>query len=105
MTLKKKIYAGIAGVTFTLAVAPVLIGCSKAHQPKAWVSVEKPPMRVIYIDYEKDISAATVYNLSNSIRGLPYEDYKFNDSMNVNISYDATASTSTANSLSVDAGN
>jgi len=89
----KRKYVKVALIfTVSLHTGVFLIGCSsKIPQPKAWVSVEKPPVRVIYIDYEKDITADTVHKLTDQVSRVRYEDYKFNDNAIVGISYDVKA--------------
>ena len=65
-----------------------LIGCGHKIQPKAWLSIEKAPMRVIIVDNEKDISPATIKMIMNHVGSMQYEDYQFNSSTNVGLSHD-----------------
>jgi hypothetical protein len=62
-----------------------LIGCSQGIQPKAWLSVEKAPMRVIIVDNEKDIEPETVHRIISQLKGIEYESYQFNSGTNIGV--------------------
>ena len=64
--------------------ALLLTACNR-HQPKAWVSVEKAPMRVIYVDYYKDINESTVKYLARCLRDVKFNNYKFNEVTGINV--------------------
>jgi hypothetical protein len=70
-----------------LILAIFFSGCAK-HQPKAWVSVEKPPIRVIYLDYDKDISANTVHCLVEQVKDTKFHGTPFNPSTEIKVSTD-----------------
>jgi hypothetical protein len=74
-----------------LGLAGALSGCSMLHphQPKSLVIVEKPPLRTIYVDFEKDITPGTVYNMMDKSTAIPYHSYKFNQETKIIIDYDA----------------
>ena len=74
-----------------LGLAGALSGCSmlNPHQPKALVIVEKPPLRTIYVDFEKDIKPGTVYNMMDKSTTIPYHNYKFNQETKIIIDYNA----------------
>jgi hypothetical protein len=62
-----------------------MIGCAQKIQPKAWLSVEKAPMRVIIVDNEKDINPETVHMIVDHLMSVDYKDYKFNDKTNIGV--------------------
>ncbi len=61
------------------------------HQPKAYVCVEKPPFKVTYIDYDRDISPGTVSSMMDKAIRVPYQNTLLNNANSVNITYDAQA--------------
>ena len=78
-------------IIFTLIVGMFsmsLNGCTR-HQPKAYVCVEKAPLKVTYIDYHKDISPATIDMLIQRAKHFKDSDYPLNNSNTVVIGYDA----------------
>ena len=74
-----------------LVLVFLITGCSTLPQHKAWVSVEKAPMRVILVDNEKDIDPQDVCVIVDKLKDIKYEDYQFNDSTSISVNYDATA--------------
>lgn len=71
-----------------LLISPLLAGCNITPDVKSeWVSVEKPPIRVVYIS--RKIDPNTVSRIIEQTKLVPYKDYKFNDS--TIIKADATA--------------
>jgi len=66
----------------------IIVGCSQRLQPKAWLSVEKAPMRVIIVDNEKDITPATINMVIRQVHQTGYKDYQFNPTTGVSISTD-----------------
>ena len=62
-----------------------IIGCSQKIQPKAWLSVEKSPMRVIIFDSEKDVDPKVVKMVIDSLVDIPYNDYVFNDETRIGV--------------------
>ena len=67
----------------------LIIGCSARHRPKAYVCVEKSPLKVTYIDFHKDITPETVQGLVNSAKTFPYKKMNNNKENIVIIDYDA----------------
>lgn len=83
--MKKLFVKIILTVTFISAILPTIIGCTTHREPKAWVSVEKPPIRVIYVDYSSDIQPATVHKITQQVSRLKFEDYDFNENTTIGI--------------------
>jgi hypothetical protein len=79
---------GLFGVFIT---AFSLHGCSHPIKPKAYLQVTKPPLRVTYFDFEKDISPDFVMNLTRQVSGVKYQNYKFNNTQTIDIRWDARA--------------
>ncbi len=96
----------VVKITLSSVAALAILGCSSRphYQPKAWVSVTKPPIRIIYMDYEKDITAETVHRLTQQVKDVKYEDYKFNENANISIGFDAEAHSSHSDATSVAIG-
>ena len=101
--IPRKIIRYFSYFIYTLILLPLVIGCSQRPQPKAWVSVEKPPMRVIFVDNEHDIHSDTVHRLVNQIKGIKFEDIDFNSETMIGIQYDAdwNAHQSSSNSVEI----
>ena len=87
---------------FFIMLFPLVIGCSARHQPKAWLSVEKKPLRVIYIDYHKDITPATTQMVMREASRFKFHDTDMNPTPSVVIDYDADVHGSYTNSTSLE---
>ena len=75
---------------FIIAIQLVgFLGCSFRPQPKAMVSVEKPPMRVVIVDDENDIDPATVLMIMKFVGIQPYQNYQFNEFTGLGVEYNA----------------
>ncbi len=81
------------GSMFILSVMllGIIVGCSDKLQPKAWLSVEKAPMRVIIVDNEKDITPATINMVIRQVHQTSYKDYQFNPTTAVSVTADYSA--------------
>ena len=88
------VFLGIVGI----------IGCGHKIRPKGWLSVEKPPIRVILVDSESDIDEATVCMVLDKVSRLDYRDVKFNESttVGVNTEYIVNRTDNITTSLKVD---
>ena len=84
--------------------AVVLIGCAQKIQPKAWLSVEKAPMRVILVDNEKDITPQTVHMVIDHVNSVDYRDYKFNDNTGISLHSDVNDQRHSSSTTILDAG-
>jgi len=62
-------------------------GCSYKHEPKAYVCIEKPPIKTTYIDFEKDITPETVRMMINETSNFKYQDTSLNDKNEIIIDY------------------
>ncbi len=85
-------------------VIVILVGCSHKIQPKAWMSVEKAPMRVIIVDNEKDIDSATIHMVIDHLRSVPYKDYQFNSETGIGINHNVDYSRQDHTSSSIAVG-
>ena len=74
-----------------ILLLPLMTACSFKAQPKAYVCVEKPPLKVTYIDYDRDIATNTVDAIIRHATIVPYKACKLNDRNEVVISYDVKA--------------
>ena len=83
----------MAGVVLTFTIAPIFTGCLNHYQPKAYLEVTKPPLRVIYLDYHSDISPTDANDIINNVKGVRYHSYKFNNKNDINVKYDADLTT------------
>ncbi len=64
-----------------LGVALMLSGCSMIDHPpsrKAWVVIEKPPFRIMYVNDADKMTDESVYRILKSAETYPYRNYKFN---------------------------
>ncbi len=63
----------------------LLVGCSDKNPTRAeWISIEKPPVRLIYVSQEP-IADGTVHHLLQHIEKQPYRNYKFNDTIKIEV--------------------
>ena len=86
---------------FALGTIPALTGCLGLYQPKSYVEVTKPPFRVIYIDYHRDVSPDDVDRIMNNMKNVKYHPYRFNDSNDIDIRYNASLKTAHSKSIEV----
>jgi hypothetical protein len=71
---------------------PLLVGCSDKPEVASWVSIEKPPIKIVYVDRDRTITPETVRQLVGQARLFPYEDYQFNTAANIGISNEQSIS-------------
>ena len=68
----------------------LLTGCTDKQPARvAWVSIEKPPIRLIYVNRQDLVSDETVHHLLQHIERQPFKNYKFN--AGIKIKLDANA--------------
>ena len=79
-----------------LNIAGIIVGCSYRHKPVGWVSIEKPPMRVILVDSQKDVDPKTVYRIMDSMNNMPYKNYKFNEGVGISVDYQGSINHNTS---------
>ena len=94
-----KVLGMIASVNILAILA--LQGCASDHQLKSYVSVEKPPMKMTYIDYSQDISPDDVDRYIRAVSLVPYHNVKLNENSNIDIKYNVNASSNHARSTSI----
>ena len=95
-------YGSIAVLSFIGLV--VLIGCAQKIQPKAWLSVEKSPMRVIIVDSEKDITPETIHMVVDHVMNVDYKDYQFNDNTGISVHSNVNDQRHSSSTTILDAG-
>ena len=83
----------------------MLVACGTKPQPKAWVSMEKPPMRVIIIDNERDIDPGTIDMMFKHMAKIPYRKTEFNDDTTIGIHYDTDIHKHESNIQEIKVGN
>ena len=93
----------INAVLIFIALLYVFTACAYKPRAKGYVCIEKPPFKVTYIDYERDITPQTVHNLIGNARWFPYKNTKMNDKNEVVINYDESScqSSSNANTMTI----
>ena len=69
-----------------LIAAVLLTGCSR---PKAFVEITKSPVKIVYVDYEKEITPQVVQSLLRQASKVPFDDTVFTSGYNLTIDYDA----------------
>ena len=85
-----------------LLVSLLLNGCSYVPHPKGYVCVEKPPIKVTYIDYHKDITAKTVHDMMNDTKAFKWQPSTVNEKNEVIVDYNAAGHHSTASTFVVE---
>lgn len=81
-----------------------IVGCSPKAQPKGWVSVEKPPMRVIVLDNEEDITPETIEMIIRYVGKQPYRDYRFNETTQIGVGFDVDVDHHTSDNKQIKIG-
>ena len=75
----------------------LLTGCTDKQPARvAWVSIEKPPIRLIYVNRQDLVSDETVHHLLQHIERQPFKNYKFNETTAIRV--EATSHQSDAES-------
>jgi hypothetical protein len=70
-------------VTHTLAL---LVGCSDKQPARvAWLSVEKPPIKVIYIDEQGNLDPVITTKVFDIVGQTRYHNIKINENTNVSV--------------------
>ena len=73
-------------VTHTVAF---LSGYSDKNPARAeWLSVEKPPLRIIYVS-QNPMGEAFVHHLVQHVENQPYRNYKFNEKTAIELNANA----------------
>ena len=93
----KRLYLLMLTVTIGLMIG----GCLGLYQPKAYVEVTRPPMRVIYLDYHNDISTKDVNQIMKNMDNIEYHPYRFNDKYGITIDYDAGLTTDHSKTVTI----
>ena len=65
--------------------AGLLAGCTGRQPARSnWISVEKPPIRVIMVSQEP-FNKSSVTNLLKQVNRYPFKAYNFNDTIRVEV--------------------
>jgi len=83
-----------------LLALPVLVGCTSNFQEASWLSVEKPPIRVIYISKADHIEPEVVHGVIASVKDVPYQNYGFNENVGVLLDVNSHKSLTKSNTQS-----
>jgi hypothetical protein len=106
--MRKKVVTKVVlvSVVFINVSALLLVtGCAqKPEQEGGWISVEKPPIRVVYINKHQSVSPEMVHALVKQVGGFKYENYRFNDGVSISFDAHAHQSSDISNSSNVDIG-
>lgn len=100
--IRYRLYRSMAGFTLVLAIIPSLTGCIRTYHPKAYVEITKPPIRVVYFDYHKDISSVDINAIMDNMNKTKYHSYKFNDTNKIDVNYNADLTTDHKKTLSAE---
>ena len=67
-----------------LSLSIIFTGCTRpTSKTMSWISIERPPIRVIYIDEHHSISDDTINEIFKHIDGTKYSNYKFNKTIGI----------------------
>ena len=68
-------------------ISVILGGCSDKNPARvAWLSVEKPPIKVIYIDEQGSLDPVITAKVFNIVGNTPYRNIQINNSTSVTAS-------------------
>ena len=73
-------------------IAVIIVGCSTKPQPKAYVCIEKSPLKITYIDYHKEITPETVTSMVNQAKSFKYQREHMNHKNEILIDYNSHVS-------------
>ena len=69
--------------------AVFLAGCADKNPARAeWLSIEKPPLRVIYVS-QNPMGEEFVHHLVQHVENQPYRNYKFNEKTGIELNANA----------------
>ena len=87
----------LIGLT-TLAL--MLSGCTKNYPParKAWFSVEKPPMKIVYLDAENGLKPEIMTFMVKVAAEQPYHDNTLTSNTDISATFSGTQSDTESNS-------
>jgi len=113
--IKRKLTKSVLVFIVSIQAIALLSACSQRVEPEkptAWLSIEKPPLKIVYITKVENITDNTANMFLNHAKRFPYKSYPFNEASRVEIDVNAYKSISTeesvtssvSNSLSVDSG-
>jgi len=93
-------------IKLSMVVVLALAGCSDKQPTRvAWLSVEKPPIKVIYIDKQGQLDPAITSKVFEVVWTTPFRDVSINENTNISMkaeSYQSDIESDTdTNSLSV----
>ena len=81
----------------------LLTGCAqKPDLHGSWFSVEKPPIKIVYINRDDVVSPEVAYRLTRMASQVPYKDYKFNENANVSLTATGVQDIAVSNSTELD---
>ena len=99
--VRKKLYISMIWVVLILAIVPVFTGCLNYYQPKAYLEVTKPPLRVIYLDYHDSIAPTDANDIINNVKEVKYHSYRFNNKNDINVKYNVGLTTDHSKSVTI----
>ena len=82
----------------------LLQGCAQKHEVKSYVSVEKPPIKLTYIDYSRDVTPNDVDKYIHSISKVPYKNIKLNENNIVDIHYSVSTESEHISTVNLNKG-
>ena len=87
--MNKRVTKGVIGFIVVLHSLAFFTGCSDRQPARVeWISIEKPPLRLIYVS-QKPIADETVHHLLQHVEKQPYKNYKFNEGIKIELSANA----------------
>ena len=83
-----------------ILIGLLLVGCAEKDTRASWVSVEKPPIRVVYVSKVENISPEVVDGMIESVKDVPYANYPFNPSIEIGLDANSHKSNSESDVVS-----
>jgi hypothetical protein len=89
-----------------ILIIPLLSGCTSLYPPtkKALVMVEKPPTRAVVICDADDFEKIQLERLVALVKAGQYQEYTFNDTLNLSVNGNVTKTDVRDHSNAVSAG-
>jgi len=85
-----------------LLLSLLLCGCAEKPEIKgSWLSITKPPIHIVYVNKADVITPDVVQRLVGEAKLVPYENYKFNETVLISSNFTAHQSSDLANASSV----
>ena len=72
-------------IRLSIVAILAMTGCDRQPSRVAWISVEKPPIKVIYIDKQGELDPVITDRVFSIVGHTPYRNLKLNETTSVSL--------------------